>query len=551
MQNELQSLKTIFDSNNIPISLDWLRECIDWCKSEVLNSNYTLDQLKNAIHDQWLNLDLRDIETKVLPPGLSDKQYMVLNGNFSLQLMKIVDISKPKYWQLQQIRKENVLTRPSGNEVRETIGSGKRVLQLTLTDGVQYVEAMEYKPIQILNINLTPGVKIRLSGPLTIRRGRLMLQEQNIRILGGEVEELLIPNAAENVLASALNLPLNNNPNIIDMKLLTVEQESENVLSKSNPKQDKKINHPITSTVMNPTITKNAPKSQNTNNFSTASTAIQDDFPTDEDMELLMMAENNGMVGKNDANRTFQSINKCEEPTDEEMELLMEMEKEHVRNNRNIINKTPDLFEDDFDPDQIEELIEKKTLEIKQEPKPGTSSNKRKLSPLRSEPLKKVVVAEQASQFGDFVNEDLFADLDLEGLQKKEDAKLTVSKVVELKTKIRNNCAGSFRIKAKFKAIEKKVTVQGDEYKAEMRIEDDSDDMVCKVHSDIISKWAGLTPNEMLDLRKSILSGNVEFKNKVQNILQVIMKKILEVDNLMEIQLNGCDSLPIMKEIFY
>lgn len=128
---------------------------------------------------------------------------------------------------------------------------------------------------------------------------------------------------------------------------------------------------------MNPTITKNAPKSQNTNNFSTASTAIQDDFPTDEDMELLMMAENNGMVGKNDANRTFQSINKCEEPTDEEMELLMEMEKEHVRNNRNIINKTPDLFEDDFDPDQIEELIEKKTLEIKQEPKPGTSSNKR------------------------------------------------------------------------------------------------------------------------------------------------------------------------------
>lgn len=106
-------------------------------------------------------------------------------------------------------------------------GSGKRVLQLTLTDGVQYVEAMEYKPIQSLNINLTPGVKIRLSGPVTIRRGRLMLQEQNIRILGGEVEELLIPNAAENVLAGALNLPLNSNPSNIDTKLITVEQEHE------------------------------------------------------------------------------------------------------------------------------------------------------------------------------------------------------------------------------------------------------------------------------------------------------------------------------------
>lgn len=106
-------------------------------------------------------------------------------------------------------------------------GSGKRVLQLTLTDGVQYVEAMEYKPIDVLNINLTPGIKIRLSGPITIRRGRLMLEEHNIRILGGEVEGLLITNAAENVLASALKLPLNNTPNTIDMKLLTVEQETE------------------------------------------------------------------------------------------------------------------------------------------------------------------------------------------------------------------------------------------------------------------------------------------------------------------------------------
>ncbi|KAL3270150.1 hypothetical protein HHI36_009208 [Cryptolaemus montrouzieri] len=104
------------------------------------------------------------------------------------------------------------------------IATGKRVLQLTLTDGVHYVEAMEYKPILILNINLTPTIKVRLSGPITIRR--LMLQEQNIRIFGGEVHDLLVSNAAENVLSRALNLPENPNSQIVDINLLNVNQEN-------------------------------------------------------------------------------------------------------------------------------------------------------------------------------------------------------------------------------------------------------------------------------------------------------------------------------------
>ncbi|XP_044758002.1 recQ-mediated genome instability protein 1-like [Coccinella septempunctata] len=559
MQNELHTLKTIFDSNNIPVSIEWLEECINWCKSETLSPSYTLDQLKNSIHDQWLNLDLRDIETSVLPSGLSEKKYMVLNGNYSLQVMKVVDISKPKYWQLQQIRKENILTRPSGNEVRETIGTGKRVLQVTLTDGVQYVEAMEYKPIQLLNINLTPGIKIRLSGPVTIRRGRLMLQEQNIRILGGEVEELLIPNAAENVLASALNLPLNNNPNNIDSKLLTVEQESENITNRSIPR------------VSNSESIREVQSSRIPNNYSVASTVRQDDFPTDEDMEMMLLEENNLRNKKTeriDIPKNIPSISKSGEPTDEEIALLMEIEDEYVGNSRNAFNKTPDLFEDDFDADQIDHLLEvsksKENTDIQSEdvgsknlvPSSSNQAKKRETkSDLITEPPKKIKVPEvnnlDSSLFGDFVNEDLFADLDLDDLEKRVDTKSTVINVVELKTKIREGFVGSCRIRAKFKGIERKVTVQGEEYKAEMRIEDSTGDLIVQVHSDVISKWAGLTPVEMLNLRKSILAGMVEYKNKVQSILQLIMKKILEVDNLMEIDLNGPDSKPVMKEVFY
>ncbi|KAK9887575.1 hypothetical protein WA026_023382 [Henosepilachna vigintioctopunctata] len=296
-QSEIQRIKSTFDNNNIPVSLEWLEECVAWCKGEVLGASYTIDQLKNATHDQWLLLDLRDIESPVLPPGLSEKKYMVLNGNFSLQVMQVVDISKPKYWQIQQIRKENILTKPQRNESNDSVGTGKRVLQLSLTDGVQYVEAIEYKPITVLDINLTPGIKVRLSGPITIRRGRLMLQEKNIRILGGEVESLLVSNAAENILAKALKLPENPDPQVVDVNLLSVDQEDG-----SNTQQT------------------------------------------------------------SSSNQNPDCWNKISTHYEEEIELLMEVEREFdgnkKNNTKNIRNKTPDLFEDDFNLDQIDHLVE-------------------------------------------------------------------------------------------------------------------------------------------------------------------------------------------------
>lgn len=93
------------------------------------------------------------------------------------------------------------------------------MLQLTLTDGVQEVEAMEYTPVSALNINLSPGIKIRLTGPVTARRGRIMLEPHNVKVLGGNVDDLAITNAAENVLARALKLPENPNPKGVTEKM--------------------------------------------------------------------------------------------------------------------------------------------------------------------------------------------------------------------------------------------------------------------------------------------------------------------------------------------
>ena len=61
---------------------------------------------------------------------------------------------------------------------------------LTVTDGVQTVEAMECEPISSLPDVIKPGCKIQITGPVTVRRGIICLKEGSVRLLGGEVEEM-------------------------------------------------------------------------------------------------------------------------------------------------------------------------------------------------------------------------------------------------------------------------------------------------------------------------------------------------------------------------
>lgn len=51
---------------------------------------------------------------------------------------------------------------------------------------------------------LLPGFKVMIIGPVTCRKGVIMLKEENYREIGGEVESLLKVNALENVLARSL-----------------------------------------------------------------------------------------------------------------------------------------------------------------------------------------------------------------------------------------------------------------------------------------------------------------------------------------------------------
>ena len=89
---------------------------------------------------------------------------------------------------------------------------GKRTLLLNLTDGIQTVEALEYVPISALNLDMIPGTKVLLKGPVECRRGIILLRQGNIELLGGEVSDLVSCNAPENVLARLIGKPENPSP---------------------------------------------------------------------------------------------------------------------------------------------------------------------------------------------------------------------------------------------------------------------------------------------------------------------------------------------------
>lgn len=220
--SELTAIKKFLESHKVHISSEWLEDCVKWCKEEALPQSQTIKDLKEKVFEQWLLLDLRDVEVPCLPLGLATKQKFILNGTYFLQMLDIIDISKPKYWQLQRIRNETPKNLESDNM------NSKRVLILTLTDGVQEVKATEYKPIPSLNLNLCPGSKLKLMGPIMVRCGRLLLEDQNVKIIGGEVDTILITNATENVLAKHLNLPLNPNPKRIQECIISNTVELNN-----------------------------------------------------------------------------------------------------------------------------------------------------------------------------------------------------------------------------------------------------------------------------------------------------------------------------------
>ncbi|KAJ8673454.1 hypothetical protein QAD02_004716 [Eretmocerus hayati] len=198
----------------------WLSDCIEYYLND--HPNPAQEEITAFVKDQLLLNDLRETsnEKGCLPRNLSNQKLITLPGKYMLQMDKMYDISVSKYKQLEKIRNissENVDATENENATHEDKFQAwepkpKRMLQLFLTDGVQDVLAIEYQPIRFLKDTLDPGCKVLIKGPVKCRRGVILLEESNFAHVGGEVENLLIPNAVENIFARALNLEENPDP---------------------------------------------------------------------------------------------------------------------------------------------------------------------------------------------------------------------------------------------------------------------------------------------------------------------------------------------------
>ncbi|RVE68112.1 hypothetical protein OJAV_G00088660 [Oryzias javanicus] len=202
----------LLSSWHVRVPFAWLEACVQWIQEEAGEAAHlSQQQVNQLVLDQWLLTDLRDLDFPVLPEGLAQAQKTQLNGIFCVQVDSFLDISQPAYGQLQKWRgtdcANDEVSAVTQATQRPWEAKTTRMMLLQVTDGVQSLEAMEYRPIPALSATLRPGAKLQLQGQMVCRLGVLLLGPSNVKILGGEVEELVDRNNMGKVLCRTLGVP--------------------------------------------------------------------------------------------------------------------------------------------------------------------------------------------------------------------------------------------------------------------------------------------------------------------------------------------------------
>ncbi|XP_008346667.3 recQ-mediated genome instability protein 1 isoform X2 [Malus domestica] len=166
---------------------EWLDACVHGLRQFVPGfQNFDVETKAKLCFEQFLVSDMNRTGGGVLPENVASLHLVDLPGPYVLQVDEIVNISNPLK-----------------NRYQKTAVGLKRCLKLSLTDGVQRVIAMEYRPIQALEALAPAGLKIAICN-VHIRHGLLMLVPECIEVLGGLVEEL---DAARQRLVEEVNKP--------------------------------------------------------------------------------------------------------------------------------------------------------------------------------------------------------------------------------------------------------------------------------------------------------------------------------------------------------
>ncbi|XP_039281832.1 recQ-mediated genome instability protein 1 isoform X2 [Nilaparvata lugens] len=212
MTNESEVVSRFLSTKNIhlPSSNDWLDGCIEWFKSQ--QENYSTSELQNFALQQWLLADLRMISHGSLPPNLSDINSIMLTGTYPMQINYFFNVGESAYSQYEKMRKLCLDDQQIGAETQASwMPKPKRMLKMEITDGVQTIQGFEYSYLTKLNESMEPGLKVLVKGPVECRKGVLLLKDNNIEILGGELDTLVESNPVAHIIAEKLQF----DPNVV------------------------------------------------------------------------------------------------------------------------------------------------------------------------------------------------------------------------------------------------------------------------------------------------------------------------------------------------
>ncbi|KJE91164.1 hypothetical protein CAOG_002341 [Capsaspora owczarzaki ATCC 30864] len=215
MQQESASVGAKLANQGIHVLSDWLSDCIAFLQQEA--GPVDAQTLHGLVMEQWLSANLRDIgrgclpELFASPDMLREVTSMVITHPLALQIEAITDVGDSAFRQIEgaglfgasltlnandedgpshesdQTRANNPMYANSvaaaqGNHTR---GMGAaRLLVLKLSDGQRAVRAMTYRPIPTLTCDTLIGTKLLISN-VTCRRGMLLLEPRNTKMLGG------------------------------------------------------------------------------------------------------------------------------------------------------------------------------------------------------------------------------------------------------------------------------------------------------------------------------------------------------------------------------
>ncbi|CAM8922088.1 unnamed protein product [Rhodiola kirilowii] len=157
----------------LKVRSEWVTSCLRGLESCVPGfGSFSVDRKAELCFGQFLQSDMNYLGAGGFPDNVDAMHLVDLAGPFVLQVDEIVNISCP----LRQ-------------RYHKAAPGNKRCLKLSMTDGINRVFGMEYRPIKDLDVSSPAGLKVAIQN-VHVRHGLLMLVPEVCEVLGGMVEDL-------------------------------------------------------------------------------------------------------------------------------------------------------------------------------------------------------------------------------------------------------------------------------------------------------------------------------------------------------------------------